>query len=157
TVEAGTALAAPLQAQVRDEFDNPVIGLSVAWAIAAGGGSLSAAASTTDSTGVAYMNWTIGQTIGAQPKVTASAAGLVLEFTAVAKGAHPAQLMLLTPASGASSGSAFAAQPSVRVADIYGNKAASVSSVTVRLRVSPGAIVIRDSVKSSTTTDLQYE
>ena len=71
TVTAG-AVTAPLVVQVLDQFANPVPNATVIWAVA-GGGTLSATTTTTDSTGttqvtlatgVAPGNYTVTATTG---------------------------------------------------------------------------------------------
>jgi adhesin/invasin len=56
TVTAGTTTA-PLVVQVVDQFGNPIAAATVAWAVT-GGGTLSAATSTTDATGSTQVTLT---------------------------------------------------------------------------------------------------
>ena len=84
TAPAATALPAPLTARVSDAHGNPVAGVSVNWAIATGGGSVSTASSASDASGVATTQLTLGPKAGPQA-VSASAAGLTgspVTFTA---------------------------------------------------------------------------
>lgn len=77
-------LASPLGARLADAFGNPIVGAGVTWAVATGGGTLSAPTSTTDAAGIARIGWTLGGAAGVQT-VTANAAGLPqLTFTATA-------------------------------------------------------------------------
>src|SRR5439155_1091769 len=73
TGAAGAALA-PFVVIAKDSGGNPVAGVSVAWAVTAGGGRLSAASSSTGATGQASTTLTLGTT-GANT-VTASVSGL---------------------------------------------------------------------------------
>ena len=67
TVVNGPAAAAvPLVATVFDIKDRPVKGVTVTWSLSDPTGSLSAATSTTDSTGAARVTWTLGQAPGVQ-------------------------------------------------------------------------------------------
>jgi adhesin/invasin len=81
-----TALASPFVVRVQDASQNPVAGVTVAFAITAGGGSLSAASAMTDASGQASTLLTLGAQAGANT-VVASATGLSgspLSFTATA-------------------------------------------------------------------------
>jgi len=49
---------------VRDGADHPVPGLTVQWAVTAGGGSVSTSETTTDSAGEASTGWILGPTVG---------------------------------------------------------------------------------------------
>ena len=82
---AGTALT-PLSVIVRDANNAPVQGVTVNWATG-GGGSVSAATSQTDASGIATITRTLGPNAGAQTTI-ASKAGLTgspLNFAAVAQ------------------------------------------------------------------------
>ncbi|MEZ4412098.1 MAG: Ig-like domain-containing protein [Gemmatimonadales bacterium] len=71
---AGSPLPAGLVVLVTDAYTNPVSGVTVNWAAATGGGSVSAPTSVTSATGLATVSWTLGGTIGGQT-ATASVAG----------------------------------------------------------------------------------
>jgi TolB protein len=71
--------------RVRDQFQNAVPGISVGWAVTGGGGTVAAPATTTNSSGLATVSWTLGVTAGANgleavvaglPAVTFSATGI---------------------------------------------------------------------------------
>lgn len=64
-----------LQARVTDAGGSPVAGHAVTWAVASGGGTLSATTAATDAQGVAQVTWTLGPMVGTQT-VTAAAGGL---------------------------------------------------------------------------------
>lgn len=68
------ALDASLEVIVTDGT-NPVAGVTVAWAVGSGGGSVSAATSVTDSDGIATVDWTLGPDTGPQACI-AQVAGL---------------------------------------------------------------------------------
>src|SRR5690348_8917562 len=81
-----TALPTALAVLVTDANGEPVAGQSVAWAVGAGGGSVSAASSSTNASGIASIAWTLGDSIGPQV-VTATVDGLTgspVVFTATA-------------------------------------------------------------------------
>lgn len=89
--QAGTVnqpLATPLTVKVVDQFNNPVPAITVHWAIATGGGALSAATSTTGTNGQATIGWTLGAAAG-QQSVSATVGTLNTTFTATAFGGTP--------------------------------------------------------------------
>ncbi|HEU4829875.1 MAG TPA: Ig-like domain-containing protein [Gemmatimonadales bacterium] len=75
SAEINTALDDPLEVEVTDALGNPVAGVTVSWAVTAGGGSVAPATSVTNAAGLATTVWTLGAVIGAQA-ASASAAGL---------------------------------------------------------------------------------
>ncbi|HEX2188613.1 MAG TPA: Ig-like domain-containing protein, partial [Longimicrobiaceae bacterium] len=128
--DGGTATVATtraLEAKVTDANGNGVAGVTVNWAVTTGGGSVAAASSTTDASGVASVAWTFGGTAGAQ-SVSATSAGLAgspLTFTATTLPAAAAKLAVATqPSAAAQSGIAFPHQPVVQLQDAYGNAVA---------------------------------
>ena len=70
--QAGAPLPVPYQVIVEDEYDNPVAGVTVNWAVVAGDGSLSAASTVTGANGASTVVHTLGAT-GAVQTVTATA------------------------------------------------------------------------------------
>jgi hypothetical protein len=89
---AGTAVATPPAVKVVDQFNNPVGGVVVTFAVATGGGTLTGATPSTGANGVATAgSWTLGTAAGSNT-VTATAAGAGITgnpatFTATATGA----------------------------------------------------------------------
>jgi len=71
----GSALPAPFAVRVTDAQGNAVSGVDVTWAVTAGGGTLSATSTQTDSQGQASVTLTLGPTVGTNT-VTASSTGL---------------------------------------------------------------------------------
>ena len=76
-----TALGTPLLVRVRDTSGNPVVGTSVVFAIASGGGSVTPAIAVTDLNGRAQAAWTLGSFAGPQT-VTATVGAKSVTFTA---------------------------------------------------------------------------
>lgn len=71
-----TAVGTPPCVVVRDASSNPVSGVSVTFAITAGGGSLGTSSVTTNSSGLAQVgSWTLGSAIGTNT-LTATSSGL---------------------------------------------------------------------------------
>ncbi len=95
--QPGATLPEALVVTVRDEFGNPVEGVSVTFSIAAGAGSLSVTESVTDVAGTAATSWTLGASMGTQAaRATVPGVGVV-RFTALLIGSldlwladHPA-------------------------------------------------------------------
>jgi len=81
TTTAGAALAAPFVVSIEDQDGDPMSGVTVTWAITAGGGSLSATSSVSDVDGKAQATYTAGTDAGTGT-VTAVVSGLAaLTFT----------------------------------------------------------------------------
>ncbi len=121
---AQSRLSAPLSVKAVDANGNGVGGVAVAWAVTAGGGSVSAPTTSTREDGTAEVTWTLGPTLGAQT-ATATAAGLEgspVTFTATATVGAATTLAIVTqPSSSASSGVPFAQQPVIQLRDASGN------------------------------------
>jgi len=71
----GSALPEPLTVIVINQYGGPSENVTVTWAIASGGGNLSAASTTTDANGVTSVTYTTGQTPGSAT-ITATVAGI---------------------------------------------------------------------------------
>lgn len=125
---AGAAAPAPLQVRVTDAHGNPVPGVDVTWAVAAGGGSMSPATATTDAAGTAAAQWTLGTVAGGN---TATASVSVLppvSFTATGTAGAPAALQLV--AGDGQMARVTRALPdslAVRAVDAHGNPVPGVS------------------------------
>ncbi len=86
TAALGALLAAPLVVRVNATDGQPLQGITVTFAVTAGGGSVSSLSGTTDGSGLVSVSWTTGTSLAAQT-VTATSAGLTgspATFTAVA-------------------------------------------------------------------------
>jgi hypothetical protein len=71
--EAGKPVSELLAVRLRDRDGNPVPNATVVWDVTAGGGQLSPTRATTDRTGRAAVQWTLGPSAGPQ-RATAAAA-----------------------------------------------------------------------------------
>src|SRR5205807_4760746 len=71
----GTALSMPFVVAAQDANGNPVSGVAIAFAVATGGGTLSATSVTTNAMGQAQSTLSVGTTAGTNT-VTATKAGL---------------------------------------------------------------------------------
>lgn len=80
---AGTSVAFPLALKVSDQFGNGVPGVPVTFTVTAGGGSLSLAAVSTDSSGVAGgVTWRLGRSAEAQKVTAIAGSAFQIAFTA---------------------------------------------------------------------------
>jgi hypothetical protein len=82
TAATRTTLAIPMSVIVVNQFGERLPDVTVNWAIASGGGMLSATSTQTDALGVASVSYTTGDTAG-QAIIEASVAGgfLLVSFT----------------------------------------------------------------------------
>ncbi len=78
-------LPAALVVQVNDQLSDPMAGIGVTFAVAAGGGTVATASTTTGSDGQASTTWTVGETAGPN-QVTVTATGISLSVTFTATG-----------------------------------------------------------------------
>ena len=85
TAAVNTTLSTPFVVEVRDQDGDALSGITVAFAVTAGGGTLSASSVTTDASGRAQSTLTLGSTVGTNT-VTASVSGITgsITFTATA-------------------------------------------------------------------------
>lgn len=94
----GAFLRDSLVVRVTDAQGRPIAGAAVAWAVTAGGGSVSQSSTTSDAGGQARVAWTLGKAPG-QNTVTATVAGLQpVTFSATAAAGAAARLRI-TPDS----------------------------------------------------------
>ncbi|MDP9177013.1 MAG: hypothetical protein M3O61_04980 [Gemmatimonadota bacterium] len=119
---AGTAVSPAPSVIVRDQNGSPMGGAAVTFAVVSGGGSVTGATATTDSSGVATVGaWTLGTTAGANV-LTASVGSLTATFNATGAAGAAASL---TKSAGdgqvAAAGSTVPVAPSVIVRDANGN------------------------------------
>ena len=145
----GTAVGAPPSVQVTDEHGNPVAGVTVTFAVSSGGGSVTGSTQTTNATGVATVgSWTLGTTAG-ENRLTASVTDLEsVTFSATGTAGAAASLAIVagTDEQIGAAEEALPVDPSVVVADAYGNP---VSGVTVTFAIAAGGGSITDSVQVS--------
>jgi adhesin/invasin len=136
----GAQLANPFVVKVTDAAGNGVAGITVTFAVTAGGGTLSATSVTTDASGQASTKLTLGTAAGSNNNtVTATAAGLSgspVTFTASANAGAAATIAAVS-GSGQSGavGTELASAFVVKVTDANGN---GVSGVTVVFAVTAG-------------------
>ena len=128
-VVGGTS--APLVARVVDTNGNAVAiaGLSVAWSVPAGGGTLISATTVTDVNGVTQNSLTLPT----QPRTTTVTAelansGSAVSFSVVVTAGPPAAIIAVTSTSmSVPAGAIVTPNPTVRVTDSFGNGLAAVA------------------------------
>jgi VCBS repeat-containing protein len=140
TAAVGTAVANPLVVRVTDANSNPVAGVSVNWT-AEDGGSVAAATSGTDASGLAQMTRTLGTTIGQYRTIAAvdGLAGSPITFTSTATVGAPVRLAItVQPGEPTVSGEVFNPVPRVQLQDAFGNPVA-LGGITVVASIAPGS------------------
>jgi adhesin/invasin len=136
---AGTALPVQPSVKVTDSRGNGVAGVAVTFAVASGGGSVTAANATTNSAGVATVgSWTLGAAAGPNSLVASSGSlsGSPVTFNATGTAGAPGLITIVAgDAQTAVAGTAAAIAPSVKVTDQNGN---AVAGATVTFTVVAG-------------------
>ena len=147
---AGQAATSNPSVVVRDAQGNPVAGVTVTFAVTAGGGTVTGGTQVTDASGVATLtSWTFGATAGLNT-VTASAAGLPSVIFSSTTTGVPTQVAVFNGNNQAAvQGTAVPVAPSVRVTDVGGQ---GVGGVAVTFAVtSGGGSVVTPSVLTDAT------
>ena len=152
TSAAGVAVATPPSVKVVDQYGNAVSGVSITFAVASGGGSVTGATVATDASGLATVGgWTLGTSPSANTlTATTSASGVTgspATFTATANAGAP---KTVTKQSGdntsAVTGAAVTVAPSVKVVDQFNNP---VSGVTVTFAIATGGGVVNGATQTT--------
>ena len=150
----GQSLLQPLVVRVTTAPGSVVSGVSVTWAVTAGGGTLSSSSTTTDAQGQASVTWTLGTVVGTDNNTaTASVTGLSgspVTFMASATAGAASTLALVSGDNQTGTAWDVLAQPLVVVAQDQFNNA--VSGVTVTWAVTGGGGSLSS---SGVTTDAQ--
>lgn len=139
---AGGPVAVAPAVQVRDQFSNPVSGVSVTFAVTVGGGSITGATPVSNASGTATLgSWTLGAAAGANT-LSATVTGLSpVSFTATGTaGAATAIALNAGNNQTATVGSAVTTAPSVLVTDVGGNPVAG-ASVTFAVTGGGGSVI----------------
>lgn len=152
TAPPQSRLPAPLSVKAVDANGNGVAGVSVAWAVTAGGGSLSTSSSVTRADGTTDVTWTLGAASGAQT-ATATSAGLQgspITFTAIAAVGPASRLAIVTQPSGTvTSGVAFPQQPVIELRDASWN-AVPQGDVRVTAAIASGGGTLNGATTATT-------
>ncbi len=134
-----TALSNPFVVLVKDAHNNVVAGVTVSWAVASGGGSLSLTSSISGADGIATGPiLTLGTAAGSNSATATIATGTTKVATFSATGLHGAatQLSFTAQPAGAVAGNAFTIQPKVTIQDVYGNTVATGIDASATLSIS---------------------
>jgi hypothetical protein len=136
--DSNTALAGPITVQVTDAFLNGIAGVTVNWAVTAGGGNLSALTSVSNASGVATApTWTLG--VAGTQTLQASVGAVTENVNAVVQ-TPPVAITLETPAPSTSLlGTTLDPAPTFKVRDALGN---ALPNVPVSVTVSAGGGVL---------------
>ncbi|MEO5870527.1 MAG: Ig-like domain-containing protein [Gemmatimonadaceae bacterium] len=152
TATVNTAVAVAPSVSIKDNNNNPIVGASVTFAVASGGGSISGATSTTNASGIASVgSWTLGTAAGVNT-LTATSSGVIgspVTFSATATAGPPATIAIIRAGNNqtAVAGSAVPIAPSVLVQDAFGNP---VVAQAVTFAVASGGGIVAG---SPATTD----
>jgi len=130
------ALAESLVVRVVDGNGVGVPGVNVQWTSGTGGGSVSPGSVSSDGTGRAAVEWTLGTALGPN-QATATAAGLNATFSATAVPGAAFRLVVAAQPSTARSGLVFNPQPLIGLEDSLGNSVAQ-SGVVVTATIGSG-------------------
>ncbi|HVH68130.1 MAG TPA: Ig-like domain-containing protein, partial [Gemmatimonadales bacterium] len=140
TATVGTAVATPPAVIVKDANGNPVSGVSVTFAVASGGGSITGPTPVTNANGIAKVgSWTLG-TVAGPNTLTATSTGLngsPVIFTATGAAGAPdpgKSLVSAAPSTITASSGTSTATITVTVKDQFGN---AVSGASVQLAATP--------------------
>ena len=135
TAVAGSPVPAPLRVRVTDAASGaPVPGVTVTWAVIAGGGSVSASSTPTDAAGEAAVVWTLGTSAGATQRVDAVGEGLAaVSFSATSVPGLPVRLAFVVQPTTTRSTIALSPAPLVAALDAYDNVAPAVDVISVGL------------------------
>ncbi len=140
---AGTAVSEPPGVKVVDDHGNAVSGVSVTFAVTAGGGAVTPSSVSTDANGIATVTtWTLGATAGANT-VAATSPGLTgspVLFNAMGTAGAATQLAVTAQPGGAESGKAFTSQPVAAILDAGGNLTTSTAAVSVEIASGTGTL-----------------
>jgi adhesin/invasin len=155
TAEVGTELAEPLAVKVTDSEGTPIPGQLVNFRVVSGNGSLLAGTALTNSRGIAYDRWTLGNSIAESQRVearaidpTSGAPLLSTVFQATARAGAAASISKVSGDPQATVGSGASPSPAVRVADRFGNPVAGVA-VTFSVASGGGSVTGESPVTDS--------
>lgn len=79
----------PITVQVTDDLENPKAGVTISFAVASGGGTLSNPTAVTNAQGLASVVWTLGPLTGVQTVVASSPGLTAVSFLATATAVIP--------------------------------------------------------------------
>lgn len=137
---AATAVAPAPSVLVKDQNGAPLSGAVVSFLVLSGGGSVSAASASTNASGVATVNWTLGATVGAN--ALNASVGTLTAITFMATSTAGAASTVAKTAGDNQTGSeqhVVSVAPSITVKDANGNPTAGVP-VTFAVATGGGSV-----------------
>ena len=144
---AGTAVTPAPSVLVKDQNGAPMSGAVVTFLVLSGGGSVSAASATTNASGVATVNWTLGPTVGANALNASVGTLTAITFSATSTaGAAASAAKSAGDNQTGTAGVAVAVPPAVIIKDANGNPK---SDVQVTFTVASGGGSITGGTTSS--------
>jgi adhesin/invasin len=138
---AGQALPIPVSVKVTDSRGSGVSGVSIAWEVVSGGGSVSPTTSTTGATGIGSAMWTLGHTAGTnqlRARISSSSSIPAVTFSAIGLAGPAAGLTFSVPPTSTTAGAAIAPAIQVTAQDAFGNTAAFTGNVTLSITSGTG-------------------
>ena len=144
TVAVGQSTPTGISVVVLDQNGAALLNAAVTWTVLTGNGSVSAATSTTNASGVASIVWTVGTTAGTNTLQATLATGASVTITAIAVAGVATTFTVVSGNNQAIALGAMTAPMQVLAADAYGNP---VSGVSVTWGASAGTL----SAATSTT------
>lgn len=139
---AGRPLSAPLMVRVTSESGKPVSGITVHWAVGQGGGTVTWSTSVTSGDGTAFVQRTLGDSIGTQTTIASvpGFAGSPVVFTHQAAAPFTPYYLEKAPSDNGDNQTAVVGQPlakPLRVIVLNADRA-PISGVTVTWRAESG-------------------
>ena len=135
----GEALANPFVVEVRDQYDAPMAGVTVSFAVSEGGGALSATTAMTDANGRAGSTLTLGSEPGTNSvKVSVEGLSQTEVFSAEASLPPPVPTTLSIGSGGNQEGTTGEALANPFVVEVRDQYDAPMAGVTVSFAVSEG-------------------
>ena len=151
TAIAGAAVSTAPSVIVKDANNNPVSGVSVTFAVAGGGGTVTPTSVTTNASGIAAVtSWTLGTTAGNNTLTATISAGSAT-FTATGTAGTASKLVYTTQPTTATAGSSISPTIQVTLEDVNNNIVISdIRTITLRIGTNPGSGTISGTVSVST-------
>ena len=132
----GEALVNPFVVEVRDQFDDPLEGVPVTFAVTAGSGALSATTATTDANGQAASTLTLGSEPGANTvEISVEGVSETVVFSAEASPPPPAPTTLSIVSDDSQTGLTGETLADPFVVDVHDQYGDPISGVTVTVTV----------------------
>ena len=123
----GKTLTSPITVHLVDQSGTPMAGVVITWSVIAGGGTLDSATSTTNASGDALVNWTLGTTAGSDTLKAVTANGVTAFVAETATADAAANIAKVSGDLQTVSVGSTAAPLVVKTVDQYGNPVAGVT------------------------------